>query len=69
MDDPAAAEVAEEAAGPLGLSGVDALVLVGVGFGTGVDDVPLQLTIARPRTTAAITGSESASLPALCQAI
>lgn len=61
MDDPAAADVDEEAADPL--------ALVGVGFGTRVDEVSLQLTTARPTKTAVTTCSESASLPALVRAI
>ena len=65
MDDPAAVVLGEEAAGPLDLSDVGALALVGVGFGPGVDDVPLQLTTAKPRKTTVITRDESASLPAL----
>mgnify|MGYP001791549487 CR=1 FL=1 len=49
--------------------GVGPLALVGVGVGAGVDEVPLQLATARPRKTAAITGNESASRPALFRAI
>jgi len=62
MDDPAAAGLCEG-------SNVGALAVVGVGIGTGVDDEALQLTIARLRTTTAITRNESASLPALIGAI
>lgn len=62
MDDSAAAWLCE---------GFDVGLLAGVGVDTvtGVDDVALQLTIARPRTTPAITGDTSGSLPALCGAI
>jgi hypothetical protein len=59
----------EDAAGLRDVSDVGPLALVGVGFGTGVDDVALQLTTATPRTTAVITRNESASLPALIRAI
>jgi len=34
--------------------------VVGVGIRTGVDDVAVQLTIARPRTTAVIARNKSA---------
>jgi len=62
MDDPAAAGLCEG-------SDVGPLAVLGVGIGAGVDDVALELTIARPRTTTAITRNESASLPALIGAI
>ena len=62
MDDPAAA-------GLLEVSDVGPLALVGVGFGTGVDDVALQLTTATPNKTTVITRNESARLPARIRAI
>lgn len=62
MDDPAAAGLLDRSeAGPL--------ALVGVGFETGVDDVALQLTTARPSTTTIPTRNELARLPALIGAL
>ena len=61
--------VDEDAAGLLDVSDVGPLALVGVGFGTGVDDVALQLTTATPNKTAVITRDESASVPARIGAI
>ena len=61
--------VDEDAAGLLDVSDVGPLALVGVGFGTGVDDVALQLTTATPNKTAVITRDESASMPARIGAI
>lgn len=58
MDDPAAVGVCE---GP----DVGILAVVGFGIGAGVEDVALQLTIARSRTTTDITRQTSARLPAL----
>ena len=62
MDDLAATGLCEG-------SDVGSLAVVGVGIGTGVDDVALQLTIATPPTTTVITRNEAASLPALIGAI
>jgi hypothetical protein len=59
----------EEATGLLDVSEVRPLALVGVGFGTGFDDVALQLTTARPSKAAVTTRNESASLPAQIRAI
>ena len=54
----------EDAAGRLDVSDVGPLALVGVGFGTGADDVALQLITATPNKTAVITRDESAGMPA-----
>ena len=51
MDDPAATGLCKG-------SDVGLLAVVGIGIDTGVDDVALQLTIARPRTTTVITRNE-----------
>jgi hypothetical protein len=69
MDDPAATGLDEDASGLLDVSDVGPLALVGVGFGTGVDDVALQLTTAIPNKTAVITRNESEILPARVRAI
>jgi len=69
MDDPAATWLDEEPSGLFDGFDVGPVALVGVGFGTGVDDVALQLTTARPNKTTVITRNESASLPARIKAI
>lgn len=68
-DDPAATGLDEDASGLLDVSDVGQLALVGVGFGTDVDDVELQLTTAIPNKTAVITRNESEILPARVRAI
>ena len=52
-----------------GVCDVGRLAVVGVGIGTGFDDVALQLTTTRPKKTAVITRNQSASLRALIRAI
>lgn len=69
MGDPDDGVLDEDASRLLDVSDVGPIALVCVGFGTGVDDVALQLTTATPRTTAVITRNESASLPARIGAI
>ena len=69
MSDPDDGVLDEDAAGLLDVSDVGPLALVGVGLGTGVDDVALQLTTATPNKTAVITRDESASMPARIGAI
>lgn len=69
MSDPDDGVLDEDAAGLLDVSDVGPLALVGVGFGTDVDDVALQLTTAIPNKTAVITRNESEILPARVRAI
>lgn len=69
MGDPDDGVLDEDAAGLLDVSDVGPLALVGVGFGTDVDDVALQLTTATPNKTAVITRNESEILPARIGAI
>jgi len=69
MGDPDDGVLDEDAAGLFDGSDVGPLALVGVGLGTGVDDVELQLTTATPNKTAVITRDESASMPARIGAI
>lgn len=69
MGDPDDGALDEDAAGLLDVSDVGPLALVGVGFGTGADDVALQLTTATPNKTAVITRDESTSRPTRIGAI
>ena len=69
MSDPDDGVLDEDAAGLLDVSDVGPLALVGVGLGTDVDDVALQLTTAIPNKTAVITRNESEILPARIRAI
>lgn len=69
MGDPDDEVLDEDAAGLLDVSDVGPLALVGVGLGTDVDVVALQLTTAIPNKTAVITRNESEILPARVRAI
>ena len=69
MGDPDDGVLDEDASGLLDVSDVGPIALVGVGFGTDVNCVALQLTTAIPNKTAVTTRNESASRPARIGAI